>query len=108
LLRRVRAERRCELSGDPDDYKVIFEDDNFRVIAATWKAGTTDKPHTHPVPSIAYSLTDCTLKIHNADGSVREIKGKAGEANAVPIVTQAHRAENPGAVDCRAVIVERK
>ena len=29
--------------ADPDVYKLIFEDQNFRVIAATWKKGTTDK-----------------------------------------------------------------
>jgi hypothetical protein len=54
--------------ADPNVYKVIFEDQNFRVIAATWVAGATDKPHSHPVPSIAYELTDCTLEITSADG----------------------------------------
>ena len=40
--------------ADPSVYKVIFEDDNFRVIAATWKKGTSDKDHAHPSPSVAY------------------------------------------------------
>lgn len=43
--------------ADPTVYKVIFEDQNFRVIAGTWKKGTTDKPHSHPSPSSSTRLT---------------------------------------------------
>jgi hypothetical protein len=93
--------------GDPDVYKVIFEDQNFRVIAATWKKGTTDKPHSHPVPFIVYALDDCTIRIHNPDGSTRDITNKAGAASAGP-VTVSHTAENVSATDCRAIFVERK
>jgi hypothetical protein len=39
--------------GDPDVYKVIFEDQNFRVIAVTRKKGVHDKVHGHPVPSVS-------------------------------------------------------
>jgi predicted metal-dependent enzyme (double-stranded beta helix superfamily) len=46
--------------ADPSVYKVIFEDQNFHVITGTWAPGVTDKPHSHPVPSVAYALTDCT------------------------------------------------
>jgi hypothetical protein len=45
--------------GDPSVYKVIFEDDNFRVIAATRKKGVHDKVHGHPVPYVTYNVTDC-------------------------------------------------
>jgi len=38
--------------GDPSVYKIIFENDSFRVIAATWKAGQTDQPHSHPIASV--------------------------------------------------------
>jgi hypothetical protein len=92
----------------PDVYKVIFENDSFRVIEATWKAGTTDKPHTHPVPSVIYNVTGCTLKLHNADGKTVEATSKPGTAGAVPLVIQPHTAENPGTTDCRSIIVERK
>lgn len=94
--------------GSPETYKVIFEDQNFRVIEGTWKAGTTDKPHTHPVPSVIYNVTGCTLKITGADGKVREATSKPDTAGPVPIITQPHTAENPGSKDCRAVFVERK
>jgi hypothetical protein len=94
--------------ADPDVYKVIFEDQNFRVISATWKAGTTDKPHTHPLPSVIYSLTDCTQKLHAADGQTRDINSKAGASTAVRVIPQPHTAQNVGSADCRAIFVERK
>jgi len=93
--------------ADPSVYKVIFEDQNFRVIAATWGAGATDKPHSHPVPSIAYALTDCTLELTSADGKTVNINPKAGTAAAVPI-TASHTAHNTGPAECRTVFVERK
>jgi len=93
--------------ADPSVYKVIFENESFRVIAATWKAGQTDQPHSHPVPSVIYSLNDCTLKITNPDGTTRDLIGKAGAAAAIPI-TASHSARNVGSTDCQAVFVERK
>ena len=93
--------------GDPDVYKVIFEDQNFRVIAATWKKGSADKPHSHPVPFIVYALDDCAIRVHNPDGSTRDINSKAGTAFAGPITTS-HTAENTGTADCHALFVERK
>src|SRR5215831_17567627 len=93
--------------ADPDVYKVIFEDENFRVIAATWKKGTRDKDHSHPLPSVGYAVTDCAHKIVAPDGTSRDVISKAGSANAVPM-TQSHHAENVGASDCQVVFVERK
>jgi quercetin dioxygenase-like cupin family protein len=93
--------------ADPDVYKVIFEDENFRVIAATWRKGTRDKDHSHPLPSVGYAVTDCSLKVIAPDGKSRDVNSKAGSANAVP-TTQSHHAENVGASDCQVVFVERK
>jgi oxalate decarboxylase/phosphoglucose isomerase-like protein (cupin superfamily) len=93
--------------ADPDVYKLIFEDQNFRVIAATWKKGAHDKAHGHPSPSVIYSVTDCSLKVTAPDGKTRDVTNKAGSAMAVP-VTPSHSAENVGASDCQAVFVEKK
>ena len=41
--------------GDPDVYKVIFEDENFRVIKSVRKKGEHEKPHSHPLPSVLFS-----------------------------------------------------
>ena len=93
--------------GDPDVYKVIFEDANFRVIEANRKKGVHDKAHGHPVPSIVYSVTDCKTKQYAADGKTTEGETKAGSARAVP-VTASHSAENIGSADCKQIFVERK
>ena len=93
--------------GDPTVYKVIFEDANFRVIEAIRKKGVHDKPHSHPLPSVVYNLTDCKTKLYAADGKTVENAGKAGAASAVP-VTASHSAENIGDADCKQVFVERK
>jgi hypothetical protein len=93
--------------ADPTTYKVIFEDQNFRVIAGTWKKGTTDTPHSHPVPFIVYPLTDCTIRVHNADGTARENKSLAGTPFS-GIIVSSHSAENISESDCRAIFVERK
>ena len=93
--------------ADPSVYKVIFEDQNFRVISATWKKGMTDKPHSHQVAFVTYALDDCTVKSHNADGTVREFKVKAGEAYPGRN-TASHSAENVTGADCHGLLIERK
>jgi len=93
--------------GDPEVYKVIFEDQNFRVIATTRKKGVHDKSHGHPLPSVVYNITDCTTKTYAPDGKTSEIVRKAGTANAVPVIPS-HSAENTGAADCEQIFVERK
>jgi hypothetical protein len=93
--------------GDPDVYKLIFEDANFRVIEATRKAGLHDKAHGHPAPAIVYFLTDCPTKTYDAEGKATEMTGKAGTARAVPIIAS-HSAENTGSTDCKQLFVEKK
>jgi hypothetical protein len=95
--------------GDPDVYKLIFENQYFRVIESTRKKGVRDKLHSHPVPSIVYFLTDCKGQLFGPDGKpVTSPNGaKAGTVRAVPIV-KAHSAENLGSADCRQLFVERK
>jgi hypothetical protein len=93
--------------ADPSVYKLIFEDQNFRVILGTWAPGVTDKPHSHPVPSVAYALTDCTLQLTSAEGKTVTLRPKVGVATTVPI-TASHTAHNIGSTECRTVFFERK
>ena len=93
--------------ADPGVYKLLFEDQNFRVIDAVRKPGEHDKPHSHPTPSIVYFLTDCHDKLYGADGAVRDSEQKAGASYAVPVI-HSHSTENVGAADCHQIFVERK
>ena len=93
--------------ADADVYKVIFEDQNFRVILSTRKTGVRDKDHSHAIPSVAYLLTDCINRVYTPDGKTRENNEKAGTVRAVPLISS-HSAENIGPADCQMLIVERK
>jgi hypothetical protein len=93
--------------ADPGVYKVIFEDQNFRVMEGTWKKGERDKAHSHPVLSVGYALTDCVIRIHQPDGKTRDITNKAGTALTIPM-TGSHSAENISPRECRVLLVERK
>jgi len=91
----------------PDTYKVILEDNNFRVIEANHKKGVRDKMHSHPVPFVVYNLTDCKTRLYTPDGATKEVAGKAGTATANPVIA-AHAAENIGDADCKQIFVEKK
>jgi len=94
--------------ADPDVYKVIFEDANFRVVSAIWKKGSgPDKPHSHSQPFVIYALDDCKIRVTNPDGTSREITPKAGTSFAGPL-TASHTAQNIGDADCHALQIERK
>jgi hypothetical protein len=93
--------------ADPDVYKVIFEDANFRVIQGVRKAGVKDKPHSHPIPSVVYNVNDCKNKLYSPDGKYVLRDNKAGTASAAPI-TASHSTENVGTADCTQIFVEKK
>jgi hypothetical protein len=93
--------------ADPSVYKLLYEDQNIRVISATWAKGVHDKPHSHLNPSVAYTLDDCTLRLYAPDGTTRDIANKAGSATEVPVI-HSHTAENIGPADCHVVFVEHK
>jgi hypothetical protein len=93
--------------GDPNVYKVIAEDGNYRVIEAYRKKGVHDKLHSHPVPFVVVNLTDCKTKMYGADGKVSEKIDKAGSVQITPVIP-GHSAENIGDADCRQIFVEKK
>ncbi len=94
--------------ASPDVYKVLGENDQFRVIEATWKPGQKDNMHSHEGALMSYALTDCANRLVAADGKKNENPGrKAGTVLFTPAV-KAHQAENIGKSACRLLIVERK
>src|SRR6516162_8322805 len=72
--------------GDPDVYKVIFEDQNFRVIDSVREPGVHDKVHGHPLPAIIYYLTDCTTRVYTPDGKTTVNTRQAGTISASPVI----------------------
>ena len=95
--------------ASPDIYKILAENDQFRVIEATWQPGQEDDYHSHPADRVSLYQTDCTLRLTNFDGSTRIGKPKAGTAKArtgKPV--KSHKAKNIGDLVCIVRIVELK
>ena len=95
--------------ASPEVYRILAENDQFRVIEATWQPGQEDNFHSHTPDRVSLYQTDCTLRLTNADGSSRVGKPKAGTAKArtgKPV--KSHKAKNLGDQVCVIRIVELK
>lgn len=90
--------------ASPDIYRVLAQNDQFKVIAVTWKPGQKDVLHSHPANAVYY-LTDCSLRLYAMDGSYRDAQPKAGAA-IVQAAIPGHVLENVGTADCRLVMFE--
>src|SRR5688500_356049 len=55
--------------ANPSIYKVLAENDQFRVALGTWKAGQRDEFHSHPA-HVTYALNECTLRLYGPDNKV--------------------------------------
>lgn len=94
--------------ASPDVYKLLAENDQFRVVLATWKPGQRDAQHSHS-PNVAYRLTDCKSRLFDADGKVTaEGEAKAGTVVLQPKAIGSHSFENTGSTVCQILLVERK
>lgn len=91
----------------PNIYKVIAENDDMRLIEATWAPGMKDEMHSHPGAFAVYVVNDCQRKLTKPDGTVNEKKLKAGKG-AIKKPVKAHVFENIGDKECRLVLVELK
>ena len=90
--------------ASPDVYKVIAQNEQYKVIAVTWKPGQKDALHSHPASAVYY-LSDCSLRVYAQDGTSREAQPKGGAA-VVQGPIAGHVIENIGASDCRLIMFE--
>jgi hypothetical protein len=91
--------------ANPANYKVIGENDLFRVILEKKPVGVRDPWHSH-LDSAVYLLTDCHQRTYMPDGTTRETTREKGS-----VVWQAamtHSTENLGTSECVMLLVERK
>lgn len=89
---------------NPDQYKVIFENEHVRVLEYTDEPGTVTKPHAHP-DSVMYTLSSFRRRIVQGDAE-REVDLQAGTVGWLP--AQQHHGENIGDTDSHAIFVELK
>lgn len=95
--------------ASPDVYKILAENDQWRVIEATWEPGQEDNLHYHTADRVSLYPTDCHLRLTSTEGRYIDFTAKAGTANArtgKPV--KAFKARNIGDTVCIIRIVELK
>lgn len=92
----------------PGNHKVLFENDQVRVLEVTVAPGTREPMHVHRYPAVIYADSTSHLIEHLQDGSSRDVGvPHPGGVRWLP-VAQGHAMENIGTVPLHAIRVELK
>ncbi len=89
----------------PNNYKVLLENDQVRVLQMDLKAGETDEVHSHPSETV-YFIKGGKAKIHLPDGGV--VEADIPDGHVMWNEAWTHQVENAGSSDILAIIVEAK
>jgi quercetin dioxygenase-like cupin family protein len=95
-----------DFAASPDVYVVRGENDQYRIVQATWKPGQRDQFHSHPAMLWVW-VTDCSFRVYFPDGTSQNHKVAAGEAGFQAPITS-HSLENLGTSECKIVMFESK
>ena len=90
--------------SDSDKYRVVFENDQVRVLDYLDHPGGRTSPHEHP-DSVMITLSTFRRRLHHGD-QAREVEIPAGTSAWMP--AQQHSGENIGNTDTHVVFVELK
>ncbi len=89
---------------NPQHYRVIFENDQVRVLEYTDQPGDKTTPHAHP-DSVMYTLSSFRRRLISGEMQ-REVEMESGVAGWLP--AQIHHGENIGETPTHVVFVELK
>ncbi len=87
----------------PDQFKVLFENEQVRVLEFNGKAGDKSPMHSHP-DHVLYVVTGGKARFTLADGKTQERESKPGEVRWNP--AGSHATESLS--DTKAILVELK
>ena len=90
---------------DPDKYRVVFENEQVRVLEYVDHPGDRTTPHMHP-DSVMYTLSSFRRRLYGGDGESRDVAMAAGTAGWLP--AQRHAGHNIGGTDTHVIFVELK
>jgi quercetin dioxygenase-like cupin family protein len=90
---------------DSNHYKVVFEDEQVRILKIKYGPKEKSVMHEHP-NSVAVFLTDGKIKFNLPDGTSQEVTVKAGGSQANP--AGKHLPENVGDKAFEVILVEMK
>jgi len=89
----------------PENYTLLLENDEVRVLEFRLARGATETTHRHPA-NVAVFLTDVNIRFTLPTGETRMRVARAGEVSYSG--PTAHASENVGTADARGIIVEFK
>ena len=90
---------------DPAHHKVVFENDEVRVVRWVIPVGGKTLNHSHPT-SLIITLTDYNGRVTTPDGEHFDVHDKAGSVSWRP--AGIHLVENIGSQPMEGIIVEPK
>lgn len=88
---------------DPAHHKVVFENDQVRVVRWVIPVGDKTLMHSHP-DSLNINLTDYNGRVTTPDGKTFQVHAKAGSLSWRPALV--HMVENIGSQPMEGIIVE--
>lgn len=94
------------LTASPDNFKLLLENEQVRVLEYTLRPGERDQPQTHP-PKVSYVVAGGSLRITMEEGKSFLSQDAAGTATWTGAVGR-HYVENVGKTAVRVVLVEVK
>lgn len=89
----------------PDNYKVLLENDQVRVLDFKLRKGAKEDFHSHP-NAVQYVLSPFKIRFTFPDGTIRIREAKAGEVFFGDALI--HASENIGDTDAHGLLVEMK
>jgi hypothetical protein len=90
---------------NPDNYKVVFENDRVRVLEYLDQPGLRTTPHEHP-DSVMYTLSTFRRRLYGEDEQSRDVEISAGTTAWLP--AQQHAGHNIGETETHVIFVELK
>lgn len=94
------------LAASPENFRLVLENDNVRVLEYTLLPGQKDHQHTHP-RRVAHVMSGGTLRVGFPDGTSMVFEEKAGESSwSEP--SPLHDTENIGTTPITILLVEIK
>ena len=94
-------------SAAPDNHKILFENEEVRVLEVTVLPGKSEQLHVHRYPSVIYVDSSPHLIEHLQDGTSRDLGVRPKGAYWLPIA-QGHYMENVDAIPLHAIRFELK
>ncbi len=89
---------------NPENYKVVFENDRVRVLEYHDVPGTRTRAHRHP-DSVMYTLSSFRRRLSMGEVQ-RDVELEAGTV--AWLDAQEHHGENIGDTDSRSIFIELK